>query len=550
MRPTSHTVSWLRGRRIKAIRFYLLVTIAIAFGLTFYAAVTLDGQRRTMRELSLSNLRYHLDRVSYELEGQVWREAEAFLRDAELNRLARDYGPGTGPVDKGFVRDRLPGILERHGIVKHVFMLRDSRVEQLGLGSPHERLGITEVPTLVEELEGIRGALKESRQEIPDRVFAQAVPFGSAGLQLFYLQPTNLQSATIVFDVDLNWVGNAMLPNVVRSVVPFRDVGSQMELVLVHVSALQPADAADPGLQARFRTVLPYWQLQVSSASLRTTMAAARREVWFVGISILMNLTILMLGVYLLLRVSPELSMIQLQSEFVARVSHELRTPLTLIRVYAETLSSDDESTREERQQYCRVITRESERLSHLINEVLRFSSMDKKTKRGQIREGDLASVVTNTLEVCRSYVAQDGFAISAIIPSDLPPVRFDEEEVKHALMNLIENARKYAGDSRAIEVQMAHRGGEVSLEVRDYGVGIQDDERQKIFEPFYRARPGDGKGGWGLGLYFVRETMKRHGGRVELESAAGSGSTFRLVFPVWRNRRLWFGRQSLMSSR
>ncbi|MBN1570793.1 MAG: sensor histidine kinase, partial [Acidobacteria bacterium] len=115
----------------------------------------------------------------------------------------------------------------------------------------------------------------------------------------------------------------------------------------------------------------------------------------------------------------------------------------------------------------------------------------------------------------------------------NLPPVKFNAEKVSQVILNLLDNARKYSGKSRLIRVNLWLQEGEVVVEVQDKGLGISDEEKVKIFEPFYRASKGTEKGGSGLGLYLVSEVMKEHGGRIELESAVDMGSSFRLFFPV-----------------
>jgi two-component system, OmpR family, phosphate regulon sensor histidine kinase PhoR len=100
-------------------------------------------------------------------------------------------------------------------------------------------------------------------------------------------------------------------------------------------------------------------------------------------------------------------------------------------------------------------------------------------------------------------------------------------------VVNLLDNAAKYSGESKFVGVRLLSENSSVVFEVEDHGIGIQADEHEKIFEQFYRSRTGSGKGGYGLGLYLVKHIMDAHGGRVEVQSETGRGSRFRLVFPA-----------------
>jgi hypothetical protein len=131
-------------------------------------------------------------------------------------------------------------------------------------------------------------------------------------------------------------------------------------------------------------------------------------------------------------------------------------------------------------------------------------------------------------------YAELHGFTVTTEIASALPPVAFDAVPVEQAVMNLLDNAAKYC-DSTAIAVRMYASAGSVTIEVEDQGVGIPAEEQPAIFERFTRGSHPD-RGGYGFGLYLVRHIVQAHGGQVELSSAPGQGSRFRLLFPVVAN--------------
>lgn len=244
----------------------------------------------------------------------------------------------------------------------------------------------------------------------------------------------------------------------------------------------------------------------------------------------------LMLGIWQTYRnVSREMALARLKSDFVANVSHELRTPLSLIRLYAETLEMGRITHPARPQEYYRIIRKESERLTALINNILDFSRIEAGRKEYNFRETDLAELVRNTLDAYRYQIEQNGFTFQASIADDLPPVRVDREAIARSLLNLINNALKYSPKERFLGVKLHRVNGTVKLEVLDHGIGIPRSEQSKIFEKFYRV--GDPlvhtTKGSGLGLSLVRHIVEAHGGQVSVESAPGQGSRFVIALPL-----------------
>lgn len=233
--------------------------------------------------------------------------------------------------------------------------------------------------------------------------------------------------------------------------------------------------------------------------------------------------------------VSKEIALARLKSDFVSNVSHELRTPLALIRLYAETLELGRITTKEKKHQYYRIIRKESERLTALINNILDFSRIEAGRKEYEFRETDIAELVHNTLDSYRYQIEQQGFAFEENIDTTLPTVRVDREAIARALVNLVNNALKYSTNEKFLGVKLYKEDGAVKLEVADHGIGIARRDQSKIFEKFYRA--GDplvhNTKGSGLGLSLVRHITHAHGGQIELESIPGKGSKFILSLPL-----------------
>jgi signal transduction histidine kinase len=255
------------------------------------------------------------------------------------------------------------------------------------------------------------------------------------------------------------------------------------------------------------------------------------RSFWILAILSLLTIGGLVLTKHM---VSKEMALAKLKSDFVSNVSHELRTPLALIRLYAETLELGRITTVDKKQQYYRIIRKESERLTALINNILDFSRIEAGRKEYEFRETDIAELVRNTLDSYRYQIEQQGFAFEESIQPNLPILKLDREAIARALVNLINNALKYSTNEKFLGVKLYSENGVVKLEVLDHGIGIGNHDQTKIFEKFYRA--GDplvhNTKGSGLGLSLVRHISQAHGGDIAVESTPGRGSKFTLWLP------------------
>ncbi len=230
-----------------------------------------------------------------------------------------------------------------------------------------------------------------------------------------------------------------------------------------------------------------------------------------------------------------ELRLSRLKSDFVANVSHELKTPLALIRLYAETLELARVPSEGRKSEYYRVIGKESRRLTQLINNILDFSRIEAGRKEYRLVPSDIAAVVRDVVESYRFAIEKLGFALSVELQDDLPPLELDPEAVSQALINLLNNAVKYSPEQKAITVRLARKAERVRLSVSDRGIGIPRSEQRRIFEKFYRVETSlvHATKGSGLGLALVQHIVEAHGGKVEVDSTPGGGSTFTISLPL-----------------
>lgn len=231
-----------------------------------------------------------------------------------------------------------------------------------------------------------------------------------------------------------------------------------------------------------------------------------------------------------------EMKVAQLKADFLANISHELKTPLTAIRAFGDLLHSGRASKPERIREYGGIIKTESDRLTALINNILEMSRLERGVHKYRIKDGDLREIVNDTVDVFRHSSEAEKFDIEVKLPLHTVQTKFDEGAIRQALINLLANAVKYSGNNNSrIEVNLSQTASEINIEVRDFGIGISNEDQHNIFTPFHRALHDEiqAKGGTGLGLAIVREIARGHGGDVSVESNLGEGSTFRLHLPI-----------------
>src|SRR5581483_10736087 len=151
-----------------------------------------------------------------------------------------------------------------------------------------------------------------------------------------------------------------------------------------------------------------------------------------------------------------------------------------------------------------------------------------------------LPQILRSSAAAMESQLIADGFVLDVLIDEDIPDLPADSEALEHAIINLLTNARKYSGDSHRIELILTATNTEARIQVRDWGIGIAPEEHTRIFEKFYRVRSAATEAitGTGLGLTLVSRIVEAHGGRVEVKSALGQGSTFTIHLPFQTVRR------------
>ena len=233
---------------------------------------------------------------------------------------------------------------------------------------------------------------------------------------------------------------------------------------------------------------------------------------------------------------SREQRLARVRNAFVANVSHELRTPLASISMFGEFLRRGRVASRDKVVEYGERIERESDRLRHLIDNVLDFARLESVETRYRCDDALIEDIVGSALKAVDARRERDGFTISVTRPEQpLRAVSVDAQAMSQVFVNLLDNAMKYSGQSRHIGVDLSQCEGSVAVSVKDAGIGIAPDDQQRIFHQFYRATAaGDRRvTGTGLGLAIARHVVRAHGGRIEVDSRLGRGTTFMVRIPV-----------------
>ena len=223
------------------------------------------------------------------------------------------------------------------------------------------------------------------------------------------------------------------------------------------------------------------------------------------------------------------------RADFVATVSHELRTPLASIHGAARTLRSrEDDLHSGTRRDLLEIVVEQSERLAHLVDQVLLANQLSSKSAHVERRSFDAATAVRDAVEGLRPALPSE-IELELHLPPTLPRVLGDPERVRQVLANLLENAAKYSPGGGRVDVVVNAEDDVVQFTVRDEGLGVPHNEQARIFEKFYRLDAGmrRGVGGSGLGLFISRELVELMGGRLWVRSQPGVGSTFAFELPV-----------------
>ena len=221
----------------------------------------------------------------------------------------------------------------------------------------------------------------------------------------------------------------------------------------------------------------------------------------------------------------------QMKNDFISSVSHELRTPLTAIKGWSETLREGGAGDAEMTAKGLEVISDEAERLSGIVEELLDFSRMQSGHISMQFTRMDLLAELEEAVVLFRDRAKREGIELIYVEAAELPPIVGDRDRLKQVFINIIDNAIKYSNPGGRVRVEAADMGAHVQVVISDSGVGIAKADLPNVKNKFYKAnrtRPGSG-----IGLALADEIVRRHKGKLEIESEEGVGTTVTITLPA-----------------
>jgi two-component system, OmpR family, phosphate regulon sensor histidine kinase PhoR len=290
----------------------------------------------------------------------------------------------------------------------------------------------------------------------------------------------------------------------------------------------------EPVQESRFVSTVDGWVLRVTQR--KATDPGLERRRLIDSLLIGGAVTVILAGLtFLGLAIRRERRLNELKSEFISNVSHELKTPLSIISMFGELLAEGRTKSADQAHEYAEIIWRESVRLGRLIDNVLDFAKIERGMGVYEFTEAELGDVIDRVVELSSRRVAAADMTLEAEVEPDLPALQIDVSALTLAVLNLIDNAIKYASEGKRIALAVRRVGERIVVTVRDWGPGIAAEEHEKIFDRFYRARAIRLKPirGSGIGLALVQHIARAHSGDAAVTSAPGQGATFRIWLPI-----------------
>jgi signal transduction histidine kinase len=311
----------------------------------------------------------------------------------------------------------------------------------------------------------------------------------------------------------------------------------------VSIAVLPPGSDSPPDTFASVAVGRPLtgWRLGLSLEDGALFDATTQRQsLVYLWTAVLFVTAILALAALVARYVNRQIRVARIKNDLVATVTHELKTPLSSIRLLVDTLleghyQGNEQKTRE----YLQLISRENARLSRLIDHFLTFSRMERNKRSFDFAKVDPARIAVEAVEAIHDRYEAAGFELKTEIADGLPTIVADADAMETVLLNLLDNAIKYSGEARLVELRVSERNGSVSFEVEDHGIGMSARTARRVFDRFYQADRSLARrvGGCGLGLSIVKFVVEAHGGSVAVSSAPGEGSTFTVTLPARDSR-------------
>ncbi len=344
--------------------------------------------------------------------------------------------------------------------------------------------------------------------------------------------PASGPASETIYGVELEWM--TILSRLIADFPKVDQEGAALVLMdgfgnrIHQAGPLEVSPSLNPVREIPVSRLVPHWHMAVF---LDPGKAGSGRQFLVLSLTLvgILLIAIISAGILVTRMTLEKIKDARQKTSFVSSVSHELKTPLTSIRMYAELLLYKRTASEDKQHQYLSVIVDESSRLTRLINNVLDFSRLEQGRKHYQYQRVDMAAFLKEFISVHAVRIEKSGLEILTRISDGRYMVSTDRDALEQVILNLVDNALKYAGNGRFIKFCLKKDQNHIRLMVQDDGPGIEKAHRERIFEKFYRAdnsltaaRPGSG-----LGLGIARQIMADLGGDLSLLPESGHGASF-----------------------
>ena len=225
-----------------------------------------------------------------------------------------------------------------------------------------------------------------------------------------------------------------------------------------------------------------------------------------------------------------------MRKEFVADVSHELKTPITSIMGYSDTLLEGDYDEKTQKE-FLGVISSEAKRMARLVTDLLELSRIDSNKKRVKKESFDLGKMVKESQAKLAIEIKKKKHQVENFVTADVPPVFADKDDIQRVVLNILSNSIKYTPEGGLIKIYVGFVYNDAYIKIIDNGIGIPEDDLNRIFERFYRVDKARSRefGGTGLGLSIAKEILDKNGGSIDIKSKVGEGTEVVIKVPTKR---------------
>jgi len=277
-----------------------------------------------------------------------------------------------------------------------------------------------------------------------------------------------------------------------------------------------------------------YFHLEVYFPSQRKEVLV-EMSAWLI-LSGIFILIVILSFLYIINTIIRQKKLSEIKNDFINNMTHELKTPISTISLAAEVLlNTDNESSGERIQKYSKIIFDENNRMREQVDRVLQVALLDRDEFKLTKSDFNFHELVRETVQNLCFEQCQEQTKVNFHLNAELFNLKADQMHIKNVVVNLVENAIKYANDDTQIDIFTQNLDDGIVFSVEDNGIGMSPEATHHIFDKFYRVPTGNihNVKGFGLGLYYVKNMVTAHGGRVEVHSEPDKGSRFDIFLPL-----------------